>query len=802
MKISINWLNQYVNINIPVDEFVIKLQEIGFDIESVEKQADLYNNFVIGKVLEKSKHPNADKLSLCTVDIGTEVFKVVCGAPNVDKDQTICFAKLGAVIPNSGFELKKAKIRGELSEGMICSAKELNLGEDHAGIMILDDKLPLGSPFSEYIGKNDVIIDLSITPNRGDLLSHIGVANEAAFILNQQLKIPEINFETDKSDKIENYIDVIIEDKEQCKRYCGMFIKNVKVQDSPEWLKDYLLAVGLRPINNIVDATNYVMMECGQPLHAFDYRQINGKKIIVKDAGSLLKYTTLDSKERKLREDILMICDAEKPVGIAGIMGGENSEIINDTTEVFLESAFFDPVSIRISSKFIGLQTDSSYRFERGVAVDTVEWACKRASKLIAELSGGQIVEGFIDNYPATIDKKIVELSLNNLNKISGLSFDMETAKSLLTKIGIACESITDDSAKFSIPYSRSFDLDKDIDLIEEVVRMSGYNNIPLSDNDNIKLDVRNFHNSSYDFVNGLKNYISGRGYKEIISNTLLDENLVKLFEENYIPLINPSTIDMNVLRSNLMVGALQTVKYNFNFKAASLKLFEIGNVFKFNDKNKGYFDNIAENRHLLITIAGNYDLASLNQKSRLFDIFDLKGEVKVLLEKLNIANYKLNYYNYVNLNPNLIEFVLSNNIIARVFDFSAEILNSFDLKIPVICCEIDVDKLKVAAKLSNEYKEISKYPPVLRDLSVVVDTKVKVSELEKIIYSESGNLLKNVNLYDKYNIIENGIDKISYTYSLEYASNEKTLTDDEINKIQEKIIKNLQNKLKASLRK
>src|SRR4030095_9185173 len=561
MKISTNWLKEYINISLDTNKLVEALTYLGIEVEEIEDQAKRLDKFVLGKVLERKKHPNADKLSLCKVDVGTgEILNIVCGAPNVDSGQTVCIALAGAIVPNGEFKIKKAKIRGEESNGMICSAKELNLGDDHTGIMVLDTDLPVGTPFAEYLKQNDVVLEIGITPNRGDLLSHLGVARELGAMLSQKVKEPEINNST-TGDELKKMIDVVVENPEGCYRYCGKMVKNIKIKESPEWLRKLLTAVGLRPINNVVDSTNYVMLECGQPLHAFEYDKIEGKKIIVKDAKSIKKFTTLDGKERVLRADILLINDAEKPVALAGIMGGANSEITDSTKNVFIESAFFDPILTRKSSKFLGLQTDSSYRFERGVDIEKTEWACKRAAALISELSGGEIEGGVINVYPHMLDKLKVGMRVPYLNKITGIEFTKEQAIELLEKIEIKFLSDENDKLFFEIPESRREDLQREIDLVEEVLRLWGYNKIEDSVYDKISFDTKDYFNKAHDFINSVKSYLIGRGFKEVLTNSLVDEKTVSSFNNDYISLLNPSNDQMTVLRTNLYNGLFDVVR-------------------------------------------------------------------------------------------------------------------------------------------------------------------------------------------------------------------------------------------------
>jgi phenylalanyl-tRNA synthetase beta chain len=567
---------------------------------------------------------------------------------------------------------------------MICSAKELELGDDHSGIMVLDTELAVGTPFAEYLKQNDVILEIGITPNRGDLLSHIGVARELGALTGNKIKEPELKNDFSGSD-ISNKISVEIENTKGCLRYCGSMVEGITVKETPEWLKSYLNAVGLRPINNIVDVTNFVMMECGQPLHAFDYEAISGKKIIVRSAGSDKKFKTLDSKERTLRDDVLMICDGEKPVALAGIMGGENSEISNSTTSVFIESAYFDPVLTRLSSKYLGLQSDSSYRFERGVDIDRTEWACKRAAELIAELGGGKVTNGFIDNYPNRLSKLNVPLRLSHLKRIAGVDYSADTVKELLGRIDIKFLSESNGALLFEIPQSRREDLTREIDLVEDVIRLNGYDKIEIPEYDNLYLDTRDFANREYDNLREVRKYINGRGFKEVISNTLVEENFQKKFDENYVSLMNPSSDKMNVLRSSLYIGMFEVIKLNFENSNNSLKLFETGNSFRTDEKG-----NIVENRSILMVMAGERDIRSFSEKQRNFNILDMAGEAEGLFGKLSVENIKKYDYNAQNaLMDYSIEYKSRNNIICNVISFSGKFLNSIGIERPVIICQI-----------------------------------------------------------------------------------------------------------------
>lgn len=685
MKISLNWLKNYIDISLPADELVKGLTGLGIEVESVEDQLNKLKNFVIGRVIEKKKHPNADKLSVCKVDAGTgELLNIVCGAPNVDSGQTVCVALPGAIIPNGSFEIKRSKLRGEVSEGMICSAKELELGDDHSGIMVLDTELVPGTPFSEYLGYNDVILEIGITPNRGDLLSHIGIARELGALTGSKVKEPAVKNDFSNV-SLDEKINVKIENPKGCLRYCGTLVEGIKVKESPDWLKKYLVAAGLRPINNIVDVTNYVMYECGQPLHAFDYDAIEDKKIIIRSAGGDTDFITLDNKTRKLREDILLICDGKKPVALAGIMGGLNSEINNETVNVFIESAYFDPVLTRLSSKFLGLQSDSSYRFERGVDIERTLWASKRAAELIAELGEGNIVQGIVDVYPNRLKAPEVEMRISHLNRISGIQYNKDEVSALLERIDINCVNSENGSMKFRIPYARKEDLQREIDLVEEVIRLDGYDKIGIPDYDTLYFDLRDFSGADYDKLREIRKYIVGRGFKEVISNTLVEESFQQKFNDNYISLLNPSSDKMNVLRSELYTGMFEVIRMNFENSNNSLKLFETGNSFKYDEKG-----NIAENKSILLVMAGEYDYKVFSQKQRNFTILDMASEAEAIIAKFSVENIKKYDYNSLDsMTEYKIEYKSRNNLICNIVSFSGKFLNSIGIQRPVIICQI-----------------------------------------------------------------------------------------------------------------
>lgn len=796
MKFSLNWVKEYIpglEIN-SMKELNEKMISAGLDIESIESEAEKFKNFVVGKVVEKAKHPDADKLSVCKVDVGTgDLLSIVCGAPNVDAGQLVCVAKVGAIVPNGEFEIKKTKLRGQLSEGMICSAKELNLSEDHNGIMVLDENAKVGEDFAQYIGADDFIYEIGVTPNRGDLLSHIGVAREVAAAYNKKTHLPEVVLK-ESAEKAQDNIHVEIDNKEFCKRFRARVIKNVKVKESPEWLKKKLTAIGLRPRNNIVDITNYVMMETGQPMHAFDYDKILGKKIIVKTAHEGEKFTTLDSKERVLNEKSLMICDAERYLSIAGIMGGENSEITEGTTNVMLETAYFDSVAIRLNAKKLGLASDASHRFERGTDINMVEYASDRACQLFTELADGDVLQGFAEVYPACFTYIEIELDVKNVNRILGLSLSDEDVAKLLAKIDIECEGDKFGKLVFKVPEFRRNDISTEIDLIEEVARIYGYDNIPMDNSFRFSVSESNYNSDYIEFVQKVKNYFTGRGFNEILTSSQQEDSKLRVFGMNPVKIANPGSSEMNSMRVNLFYGMLSVIRNNHNHsgKEISLKFYETGVVFQ--DEGKKF----KEEDKLAIGLCGKYDLKSFDSKERDFDIFDLKGEIDMFIQSMDIK-IKGTSYEEAGIK---IKYETKDNYAGELFRVESNLLKSLNIEIekPVYIAEFNLQALYKARKKSGVYEPISKFPSVKRDLSFVVEKNVVFKDIKDIILKSGGKLLTGLQLFDIYEDKKLGNNK-SLAFSLEFSSFEKTLADEEINPIISKIVKNLEKELKAQLR-
>lgn len=809
MKISLNWLKNYLPELVINDEnkFISDLVELGFDIESVTDQSKEFENFVVGEVLEKEKHPDADKLSVCKVNSGDKILNIVCGAPNVDVGQKICLAKIGAIIPNGNFEIKKSKIRGVLSEGMICSEKELNLSDDHNGIMVLKQDALAGTPISDYFGKNDKVFDIWVPPNRGDLSSHIGMAREIAALYNLNLNIPLIkNSEyNDGIGRSEDLIKINIEDKVACRRFTGRIIKNVKVQESPDWLKNKLTAVGLRPVNNIVDITNYVMFETGQPLHAFDYDKINGKKIIVKKAVKGDKFITLDSKERILTENTLMICDENGYTGIAGIMGGEQSEITKETKNVFLEVAYFDPVTIRLAAKRMGVLTDASQRFEKGVDISNIPYVSERATELIKEIAGGDVSVNLYDEYVNKPEPLKTGIRSAFTTKITGVEFTDELITRLLEKLEIKFLNKDKDFLIFEIPEWRRYDISNEYDLIEEVLRLNGFNKIPDIDFVNLNLEEKDIHTKNYLKIIDIKKYLSGRGFNEILTQTIQGSANYEIFGDKLINIKNPQSSELNIVRSNLDVGLLKVIRNNANHigKDISLKLFETGKVF--NNVDGKYIENV----EIALAMYGFNDKKSHKNDRNKFSIFDIKGEIELLLAKLNIENIKLFYYNDLSYSNNFIELSILTDIkkgitekIGKIYKVKTNLLEKYDIEDDVYVASLNLDKLLEISKPNLKYKEFSKFPYVKRDLAVLINKSIKFEEIYKLLNNKTAKNLSKAELFDTYEDEKIGNDNKSLTFSLEFISDEKTLSDEEVNSQMKNLIEKLEKETGAVLRK
>ncbi|MCO6446089.1 MAG: phenylalanine--tRNA ligase subunit beta [Ignavibacterium album] len=799
MKILLSWIKELVNLEgITTDEIVSKLTMSGLEVEDVINQANLYKSFVVGFVKETEKHPNADKLTICKVFDGKEVLQVVCGASNVKAGQKIVFAPIGTEIPNGNFVIKKAKIRGVESNGMICAEDELLLSDDHSGIMVLDENLETGTPITEALNLNDVILDIAITPNRPDALSFIGVARDLAALFDRDLRMPEVTY-SDKGEDAGKEASVIIEDAINCPRYIAKVIRNVQIKESPEWLKDRLEKIGLRPRNNIVDITNFVLYECGQPLHAFDLDKLADKKIIVKSTKTEKDFTTLDSKERKLPVNTLMICDGKREVAIAGVMGGENSEITESTKNILIESAYFNPSSVRKTSKALALSTDASYRFERGTDPNITKFAAERCASLIEQLADGKIVDGLIDVYPKVILPKEIKLRFSRTAKILGYEVSHNKIKTILSRLGLVIKVLDDDNLLVSVPTYRP-DIEREIDLIEEIARINGYDNIPTVPKINITLEQK--HDET-EIDETIRQVACGLGLFEMINNPLQSENDVKIFG-NPVKVSNPLSVDMEYLRTTLISGALLTVSRNLRQGVKEINLFEIGNVFNKKTENGiKSFDDFSENQNLLFLISGKEQLKGWNISEKESDIFNLKGIVDSFLLKLSLDNVLIDSY-YSNANE-IFAYYFTKNYNNAEFGsggiIKKEVLKQFDINQDVYCFEFNLTELKNLNIKRKRFTEPLKYPKIIRDIAFIFDESVKYLDIKDFIKKKSSQLLKEVSVFDLFESELLGQGKKSIAFTLEYYDYNRTLTEEEVEKDFNNLITLVSKEFNAQLR-
>ncbi len=784
MKISHNWLQKYIDFRLRPHEIVEGLTMLGLEVESFEDLAKKFDRFVVGQVLERAKHPNADRLTLCKVNTGKEVQEIVCGAPNVAAGQKVAVALVGATIPHNQhnpdgnpFMLERTKIRGVESNGMICSAFELGLGEDAAGIMVLGAEAKTGTPLAKYLGQTDVIYEIGITPNRADCLSHIGVAREVGLLSKKQLRLPNIRIK-ESATASGKLARIIIEDKKGCPRYSARLLRNIRIEPSPKCLQDQLNSVGVRPINNVVDVTNFVLMETGQPLHAFDYDKLAQHTIVVKRAKNGDKFATLDGKERTLNAETLMICDAERPVAIAGIMGGGNSEITDSTTNILIESAFFDPRSIRRTSRFLGLSTEASYRFERGTDIGITKYAADRAAQMIQEITGAEILKGALDVHPQKRKELKIRLRISRTNQVLGTDLTRSQTKAYLSRIGIVTKSLSTDVLEASVPTFR-IDVGQEIDLIEEVARVNGYNNIQTRTVSSIDFSEAVFVDR---IETDLRNYFSNAGFNEMVANSLQDAATAALPGLPTVKMLNPVSVEMSTMRTSLIPGALQIVRHNRNHGNKHLRLFELGKVYSLDTAiNQDSLEGFREEERLLIVMSGKPVTAGTGVQPRETDILDLKGEVDAFLSKVCLDKYRfISYDTRSALTDSTISIEINGvqaGVLGRV---KGDLTRKFDIDDPVFVCELALEILSGGMKSERKYAPLPKFPSVTRDLAFVVDSSVTQQSLEKVIRESGKPLLASLVLFDEYRDEKIGAGKKSLAYALEFQSQDHTLNDGE----------------------
>ncbi len=808
MKISYNWLKQFLQIDWEAVKAGELLTDLGLEVEGIETKESIKGSLVgivVGEVLTCIQHPNADRLKVTTVNIGSgEPIQIVCGAPNVAAGQKVPVATIGTVLyddKGEGFKIKKGKIRGEESHGMICAEDELGLGKGHDGIMILDASLKPGTKASEVFKiEKDEVFEIGLTPNRADAMSHFGVARDLRAGLMQQdinLELISPSVSDFHVDERKLKIDIEVDNKDLAPRYCGISITDVEVKDSPEWIQNRLKAIGIAPKNNVVDITNYVLHELGQPLHAFDAAKIKGNKVVVKTLEEGTKFTTLDEVERTLSAEDILICDAESnPMCIAGVLGGMKSGVSENTTSIFLESAYFNPVSIRKSAKRHALNTDASFRFERGIDINLSKYALKRAALLLEKYAGATLASDIMDFYPEKVEDFQVFLSYENADRLIGQEIPRETMKNILASLEIKISSETEGGLGLTIPSYR-VDVQREADIIEEILRVYGYNNIEFSHKLNTSISFDS--NINIKIENVVANQLTSLGFNETMANSLTKEEYIGLTEnlnaENNVEMLNPLSNDLKVMRQSLLFSGLESVAYNINRKNNALKFYEFGKTYhKYNDKYQ-------EDKHLTLFVTGNRTKDSWAVAAKSSDFFYLKGIISSLLERVGISNFKTT--------PTKSD-VFSEGIALslgkiKLVDFGAvkpTILKELGIKQEVLFADINWENLlKLCGKKNIKVSDLPKFPAVKRDLALLIDNNVTFKEIYNLANQSEKNLLKAVDLFDVYQGDKLPEGKKSYAVSFVLQDANKTLEDKQIDKIMQKLQATFEKNLAAVLR-
>ena len=798
MLISLNWLKQYVEIKESIDEVANALTMIGQEVEAIEIQGENLENVVIGQIVEFDRHPNSDRLTLLKVNVGEgEPLQIICGATNHKLNDKVVVAKIGATLPGD-FKIKKSKIRDVESYGMLCSEEELGFAKESDGIIILSEDAPIGKEYREYLNLNDVIFELEITPNRPDCLSHIGIAREIAAYYDRKVKYPSIEI-NETIESINTLIKVNIDDKERCKRYVGKIVKNVKVQESPEWLKRRIQAMGLNPINNIVDITNFVMFEYNQPMHAFDFDKLKGN-INVRAAKENEEITTLDGVDRVLKNNELVIADEERAIAIAGIIGGDATKIDNETKNIFVEVAYFTPDNIRRTSRELGIFTDSSYRNERGMDIQNLETVVERAVSLIAEVAGGEILSDTIDRYLEKPEKYEISLNLEKLNKFIGKNLSSDEVAKILTNLNIEIKTIGEDKMLLTPPTYRG-DLIRPADIYEEVIRMYGFDNIEA------RMPVMSIEsgeeNTNFKVSRIIREILREQGLNEVINYSFIPKSAKELFsfEDGIIEIKNPLSEDMAIMRPSLIYSLVNNIKENLNRNQTDLKIFEVSKTFKNLGSAK---DGLAtEELKVAIALSGREDKNLWNQIKTDYDFYDLKGYIEYLFERLNINKFNLERAKDVNFHPGVsAEIKIGEDVIGIFGELHPTLINNVGIKREkVFFAEINLTKLMKYMKIKVNYESISKYPEVLRDLAITLDKDILVGNMTKDI-KKKVNLVEKIDIFDVYSGDKVEAGKKSVAMSIVLRDKTRTLTDQDIDTAMKNILSLIKDKYNGEIRK
>lgn len=791
MRISYLWLKDFVDFTLTPSELADLLTMAGLEVESVEPVGPELEGIIVCQVLEVRPHPNADKLHLCRVDLGDRSLEVVCGAPNVAAGQKVPFIEAGRSLPD-GTLIEARPIRGVRSEGMICSGKELGLSEDAAGIMVLDPSVKVGSLLRDVLGPRDWALELEVTLNRPDCLSHLGIAREVAAALDLPLRYPEVQF-TEVAPPVESLTSIAVLRPDLCPRYSARIIRGVKIAPSPDWMRWRLEAAGLRAINNVVDVTNYVLLELGHPLHAFDFNRLEGRRIVVRTAAPGEKFVTLDGQERSLDDRMLLICDAARGVALAGIMGGANSEITDQTADLLLESAYFDPVNTRRTSRLLGLSTDSSRRFERGTDPNGTVKAANRAAQLIRMLAGGEIAQDVADVYPQPITPRSIELRPERVKDILGVSLPKANIAAGLQRLECSVQQNDSEALTVRVPTFRP-DLEREIDLVEEVARLFGYDKIPTAEQARVPLNIP--HQPSDAFQNRLAGLLTRLGFDQVLTSSLLSEKDVSL--PGYPPALklkNPAGDDMAFLRNGLLPGLLRTAAYNLNRNLPDLRIFEIGHVFAMGTGGKQEWEAVAG------VMTGLRDPGSWDRPQQLIDFLDLKGVVETMLGEILLDKFNFFQYNIEHGTADSLEVRQSERPLGRLVQVNPAVAAAFDIETPVFAFEFNLTALQEAAAQRLIYRPFSKFPPLQRDLAFILSESVPAGEALENVRQAAGEALAGCELFDVYRGAQVGEGMKSLAFRLNFQSPERTLTDAEADAAIARVVRVMQEKYNAKLR-
>ncbi len=803
MHIVQSWLRQYTEVPFAPQELADRLTMLGLEFEAITKPGDRYSGFVVGEVREVQRHPNADRLSVCRVNIGKGELQIVCGAPNVAAGQKVPVGLVGATVPRDQHDpqgpplvLKPVKLRGVESSGMICSAFELDLGKDAAGILVLEPKAKVGQPLAQYLGLDDVVYDIEITPNRPDWLSHIGFARELRVLTGKPVTLPKINLKEGK-EPVGKHLRIVVEDRKNCLRFAARAVRNVKIAPSPHWLQNWLKLAGLRPRNNVVDITNFVMLECGHPMHAFDHARLEGSRLVIRQAGEGATFRTLDGADHQLPASAVMVCDGAKPVSIAGVMGGENSEINDATVDVVLESAYWNPSSIRRTAKTLGISSDASQRFERGADPNAVMFALDRAAALVAELAGGTVCKGAIDIYPKPVRQHTVTFRPARANAVIGIDQRPAAMVRWLRLLGLQPVRRTKDAVTFAIPTFR-VDLDREIDLIEEIARVYGYNNI--EDKTRTSVDfVHPFPRQSPS--DPVRSRCIAAGLHEVLTNSMHDQQRASMSGAVPVPILNPQNQDMGFLRTSLLPGMLDVVARNINVGFPDLRLFEIGHVFcKDNSAVPRFVEDFLEEERIGILLSGSSGQQHWGEKAREVDIFDMKGTIEGLLEASGLDKWRvISYPTDRGLTDSTLAIEIAGSYAGLAGRVRPDVLKFFGIGQDVFVAELNLSGLAGGGRA--KYRTLPKYPRVRRDVAFGVSVAAEAGRMLEIIRNAAGSLLESVAVFDVYQGQNVPAGTKSIAFALELMSREKTLTESEIDDVMQRVVRDVEIQCGATLR-